>query len=203
MPRSPHRIDTKVAILNEAISLFARYGYDSVSMRDIAQTVGIRAPALYNHFKDKQSLYLEAVSHAFEDKAQALSAIFTAGGTPTERLTRLVECLCELIGNDANFRKLLQREVLDGDEARLRILARSIFIEPFHAISGLAQQLNPTCDPHMLALSIAGLVVHHFEFGPLRRFLPGSRAEHEDPHCIAQHVVNLLQHGVFPQGGSN
>jgi len=196
---SRHQVNTKTAILNEAISLFARRGYDSVSMRDIAQTVGISAPALYNHFKDKQSLYLEAISYAFEDKAQALANILTTGNTPTERLIRLVECLCEIIGNDANFRKLVQREVLDGDEVRLRVLARKIFTEQFLAIAELAQELNPSCDAHMLALSIAGLVVHHFEFGPLRRLLPGSRVEHEDPHYIAQHVVRLLLHGVLPR----
>jgi TetR/AcrR family transcriptional regulator len=198
MTRSTQRPDTRTAILNEAVSLFARQGYDKVSMRDIAQTVGIGAPALYNHFKDKQSLYLEVIAHAFKDKALALSIALEPQGHPVERLTRFVECLCEMIGNDTDFRKLIQREVLDGDETRLRVLARRVFIEQFQAISELAQELNPTCDAHMLALSIAGLVIHHFEFGPLRRFFPGNRAEHEDPHYIADYVVQLLLHGILP-----
>ena len=48
----------------------------------------------------------------------------------------------------------------------------------------------------MLALSIAGLVLHHFELGPVRRFLPGSRTEHEDPKYIAHHVTRLLLQGL-------
>lgn len=196
MPNNHNLTDTKTAVLNEAIPLFAKYGYASVSMRDIAEAVGIKAPALYNHFKDKQSLYLEAVSHAFQNKADALSRVFSEGGTPEQRLVRFVECLCEILGKDPNFRRLLQREFLDGDEARLRVLAQDIFIDQFRAASELAKELNPTCDPHMLSLSISGLVLHHFELGPLRRFFPGSRAEHEDPHYIARHVVNLVLHGV-------
>ena len=39
---------------------------------------------------------------------------------------------------------LLQRELLDGDEARLRALARDIFSEQFLAASRLAEELNPT-----------------------------------------------------------
>lgn len=199
MTRSTRLIDTKTAILNEAVSLFAQHGYDKVSMRDIAQTIGVGAPALYNHFKDKQFLYLEVISHAFQDKALALSTALEAKGSPVERLTRLVACLCEIVGNDTHFRKLLQREVLDGDETRLKVLARKIFTEQFQAVAELARELNPTCDAHMLAVSITGLVIHHFEFGPLRRFLPGSRAEHEDPQYITQHVTQLLLQGIFAQ----
>ncbi|MFT5452978.1 MAG: AcrR family transcriptional regulator, partial [Enterobacterales bacterium] len=50
--------DTRTAILKVATTLFANKGYDGVSMRNIADDVKISAPALYNHFKDKQSLYM-------------------------------------------------------------------------------------------------------------------------------------------------
>lgn len=191
-----HGTDTRTAVLNEAIPLFAKRGFSDVSMRDLAEAVGIRAPALYNHFKDKQSLYMEAVSHAFQVKAQSLSSALSSSGPADQRLARFVESLCDIIGKDPDFRMLLQRELLDGDEARLRALARDIFSEQFLAASRLAEELNPTCDAHMLTISIAGLVLHHFELGPLRRYFPGSRTEHEDPAYIARHVTRLLLHGV-------
>ncbi len=195
-PSLTQPVDTKTIILNEAVRLFAKHGYSDVSMRDIAEAVGIRAPALYNHFTDKQNLYLAAVSQAFAEKNQAFSELFSKGGTPAQQLEKFVYYLCESVGNDPDFRRLLQREVLDGDEARLRVLAKNVFEEQFLTITRLAKQLAPTCDAHMLTISIAGLVLHHFEFGPLRRFFPGSRAEHEDPKYIAKHVVNLLFNGL-------
>ena len=45
---------TKEQILIESTLLFALKGYSDVSMRDIAQKVGITPAALYNHFTTKR-----------------------------------------------------------------------------------------------------------------------------------------------------
>ena len=42
--------DTKQKILDKALALFSSRGYDAVSVGEIAQAVGIKAPSLYNHF---------------------------------------------------------------------------------------------------------------------------------------------------------
>ncbi len=58
--------------------------------------------------------------------------------------------------------------------------------------SALAKELAPDCDPHMLAISMTGLVLFHFETAPIRRFLPGGEGEHNDLDVIARHVIRLL-----------
>ena len=45
---------TRDKILNEALTLFADRGYDGTSVEEIAEKVGIKAPSLYNHFKDEE-----------------------------------------------------------------------------------------------------------------------------------------------------
>ena len=49
--------DTKQKILDKALELFARRGYDAVSVGEIAEAVGIKAPSLYNHFPGKQAIF--------------------------------------------------------------------------------------------------------------------------------------------------
>ena len=49
--------DTKQRILDKALELFSARGYDSVSVGEIAEAVGIRAPSLYNHFPGKQAIF--------------------------------------------------------------------------------------------------------------------------------------------------
>ena len=49
--------DTKQRILDKALELFSTYGYDSVSVGQIAEAVGIRAPSLYNHYPSKQAIF--------------------------------------------------------------------------------------------------------------------------------------------------
>lgn len=186
-----HR-DTRTYILEQAISLFAAHGYSGVSMRDLSKAVGISAAALYHHFPDKPSLYLDAMEYVFADKAEGITMALDGNGAPLERLEQFVTRFVELMGNDPNFRALLQRELLDGDEARLKLLAERVFIGPFQAITGLAEDLAPDCDPHMLAISMAGLVLFHFETAPIRRFLPGGQSKHNDLKVVAQHVTRLL-----------
>ena len=49
--------DTRQKILDKALELFAARGYDPVSVGEIAQAVGIKAPSLYNHFPSKQAIF--------------------------------------------------------------------------------------------------------------------------------------------------
>ena len=49
--------DTRQRILDEALELFSAKGYDSVSVGEIANAVGIKAPSLYNHFTGKQAIF--------------------------------------------------------------------------------------------------------------------------------------------------
>ena len=49
--------DTRKKILDQALELFAERGYDAVSVGEIAEAVGIKAPSLYNHFPSKQAIF--------------------------------------------------------------------------------------------------------------------------------------------------
>ena len=62
--------DTKQRILDKALELFSARGYDAVSVGEIAEAVGIRAPSLYNHFPGKQAIFDAIVeSTAAQDEA--------------------------------------------------------------------------------------------------------------------------------------
>ena len=49
--------NTKEEILMESLRLFAYSGYSGVTMRDIAEKVGIRQSSLYKHFTGKQEIF--------------------------------------------------------------------------------------------------------------------------------------------------
>ena len=51
---------TKNKILDASINLFSQFGYDGVSIRQIAAEVGIRESSIYNHYPNKQSI-LQAI----------------------------------------------------------------------------------------------------------------------------------------------
>jgi len=59
------RTGTKEKILKTATALFSQYGYKGTSIRKIASTVGIRESAIYNHYKNKEEIFLEVARNIF------------------------------------------------------------------------------------------------------------------------------------------
>ncbi len=62
---------TKERILDEALTLFAEYGYDGTSVEEIACAVGIKAPSLYKHYKGKEDI-LNALIDSAEVKYEQM-----------------------------------------------------------------------------------------------------------------------------------
>ena len=106
------------AILREAIPLFSQSGFSGVSMRHVAKAVGISVATLYHHFPNKQNLYLRCIEEAFAVKAEGLSEVLSQPGTLEEQLQLFIQRFTNLMSEDSHFRRLLQRELLDGDENR-------------------------------------------------------------------------------------
>ena len=49
--------DTKERILLAALELFARDGYEAVSVSDIAGSLGMTKAALYKHYRNKRDIF--------------------------------------------------------------------------------------------------------------------------------------------------
>ncbi len=182
----------KERILELAIPLFSNNGFAAVSMRAIAAEVGISAAALYYHFPNKQALYLEAMSYALTDKFETLSTVLKGEEKAPERLARFIHLFTELMHNHPNVWKLIQRELLDGDEERLQLLAEYVFRKQFDILTDLIKDLSPSQNPTLFAISLIGLVTYHFESRALQSKLPGWQEEYGEPKVIADHISNLL-----------
>lgn len=61
-PRKSDAGDTKAALLNAALRLFARHGYAGTSIRSIAREVGLSESVLYAHFPSKQAIFDAALA---------------------------------------------------------------------------------------------------------------------------------------------
>ncbi len=58
--------NTKQKIMEESMKLFSISGFDTVSIRTIAEAVGVGNSALYKHFRSKKEILDEIVSYSVE-----------------------------------------------------------------------------------------------------------------------------------------
>ena len=75
--------DTKRKILEQALRLFSVNGYAAVSVEQIAQAVGIRAPSLYKHYKSKRDIFAQIVAE-MERQDAAFAAACGVPGVPVQ-----------------------------------------------------------------------------------------------------------------------
>jgi AcrR family transcriptional regulator len=78
-PRAREIVDATRGLLEEE-------GPDAVSMRRVAERLGIRAPSIYKHLPDKQALESAIVSAAFEEQAAAFAAAIDGSADPLASL---------------------------------------------------------------------------------------------------------------------
>ena len=69
-------MDTKQRILDEALTLFSEKGYANVYVGEIADRVGIKAPSLYKHYKNKRAIFdaiIDEMNARFAEQAKAMA----------------------------------------------------------------------------------------------------------------------------------
>jgi len=86
--RERERDALRARIMDAARAMFARDGFEAVSMRAIADAVEYSPAAIYLHFKDKAELFAEIVRHDFGTFAAAFEAAASVPD-PVERLREL------------------------------------------------------------------------------------------------------------------
>ncbi len=184
--------DTRQTILRVAMVLFSKKGFDSISMRNIADKVNISPPALYNHFKDKKTLYLCVIEESFSNKSILLVDALTIEDTAIKRMEAFVFTLSQILVDDPEFKRLMQREQLDGDKQRLEYLAKEVFGSVFIVLTSLITEIKPACDAHGIAVTIMGMVQKHIEIEPLAQFFPDYNKENHTPVYVTQLTMSML-----------
>ncbi|GKX67200.1 TetR/AcrR family transcriptional regulator [Inconstantimicrobium mannanitabidum] len=66
MQNSEVKKNTKQKIFEVAANLFAKEGYNGVSMREIAKEVGIKESSIYNHYKSKEEILSSLLDYLAE-----------------------------------------------------------------------------------------------------------------------------------------
>lgn len=84
--RERERQELRVKILNAARELFAKRGYEAVTMREIARRIEYSPTALYGHFVDKETLFRELCRQDFSEFAQSLLREVSSVHDPVEQL---------------------------------------------------------------------------------------------------------------------
>lgn len=117
--------DPRTRLLEVAIGLFARHGYESVPTGRIAAAAGLSQPMVYYHFGSKEALWRAAIDKLMRELAER----YPRNGTelkdldPVARLKVLTRRFIQLSAGDSRLAQLVIQESLSRSE-RLDWLVR-------------------------------------------------------------------------------
>ncbi len=163
-------MDTKKKILEEALKLFSEKGYSDVYVNDIAQAVGIKAPSLYKHYKNKEEIFKAILMELKESYTRQAAGIGIDGNSAPadagiytevseENLIEMGKNLFLYFLHDNHmklFRKLLTLEQFHNSELS-DLYSRQYFNEPLAYQTEIFKLLIITgkfkqTDPEIMAL---------------------------------------------------
>ena len=110
---------TKDRILDVSIDLFSEFGYDGVSIRQIAGVVGIRESSIYNHYPNKKSILKAILDYYIEEMVSDEIPIEQASINMDKGFDYFYQAGC-----DAFLTKL--------KEDKMMKITRLFFIESYH-----------------------------------------------------------------------
>jgi AcrR family transcriptional regulator len=108
---SPEPMAMRERIIEEATCLFVSQGYYAVSMREIAEAVGVSKAGLYYHFKDKESLFLAILVAHLERIENLIHTARREGSTTREQISRMVRAIFEQAPDQRAIIRLASQEM--------------------------------------------------------------------------------------------
>ncbi|GAB3350311.1 TetR family transcriptional regulator [Arachidicoccus ginsenosidivorans] len=179
--------DKKSHIVNIAIELFSKNGFEGTSMRDLASAAGVNIAMINYYFGSKEKLFeaivegrSEIVRKEFEELAQDKSL------TAIEKMDRIIEMQVNKVLEKRHFHKVLQNEVMLNKRPELNIAIGNIFKKNGMLIKGILEEgINNgefnKVDYGLITSTIMGTINHVFLSRTICNLIFEQTAQNPDP----------------------
>ncbi|MGH2404024.1 MAG: TetR/AcrR family transcriptional regulator [bacterium] len=195
--------ERKRQILQAAVRVFARRGYATATIEDIARAAGVAEGTIYNYFRSKEDLLIHIPGHfvapVFNQLATRLPDVRTAADA--ERvLTAMGQAMIARITGNLRFIKVffsalpyLSRKARE-EYMRLIPLAAAGMLEA-HIRQGMARGLyRRDLEPAIVARALPGVMLM---FALIQEVLLGRRMVPHSYDTIIRETIGLFLHGVL------
>jgi AcrR family transcriptional regulator len=159
--RAPRRRQSE--IVEAAARVFHEKGYESTSIQDIADSVGILKGSLYYYITSKEDLLYEIIRSVHEDALKNLDRITALDGTALQKIRAFV--VVHFTHNAENLVKMgvffKDFRSLGGERRRIIVEERDKYDTFLRDLIRLGQKDGSVCrdvDPKLTAITILGML---------------------------------------------
>ena len=165
--------ETRGLILEAAEGEFARWGFQSARLSDIADIVGITRTSVLYHFKDKPSLYQAVLERTFKALSDRVIERLDATDDYVEQIEGMIDAWIECSAARPTLARLFMREVADAEDGfrtEVEELVAPLFSRVIQCVeSGSRSGAFRSLDPVYLVTILAGATTWYATSGNLFR----------------------------------
>jgi AcrR family transcriptional regulator len=99
MPKVVDHLQYRRDLLRQSLDLFAEKGYGSLTMRQLAEALGVSTGTLYHYFPSKESLFIQLIEELTE---QDISNFLSQAPMPASMLAR-VEAVMDFVLENLDY----------------------------------------------------------------------------------------------------
>lgn len=181
-------IDSRLAILDAALSEFANKGFDGTSMRDIGDRANLHYTLITYHFRNKEALWRATAEHFFEEAVKQIEKEVppVEGADPIDRTRHMFHAVLQFSFANPDFYHFVIREGRENSP-RLGWLTETFVAPLMKAIVPQieAAQLDgdlPNANPILLYYFMLGITTTFRALGAEMHYHSGISPT--DPDCM-------------------
>jgi AcrR family transcriptional regulator len=129
--------ERRLQIIDAAVSLFARKGYQATGTAEIAAAVGVAEPTIYRYFENKQDLYIAALRRNAEEVMVNWERIAAENDNPLNALLSLGQWYLMTLRERPELLALRFRSMTDPAEPEVVDQARETYLQVMAFTEGL------------------------------------------------------------------
>ena len=99
---------TRQALLDAALTIFSKQGFQVARLQDIAEAAGVTRGAIYHHFGGKAELYIMLIEEASEQSNAVIKDAIAEGGTFQDMGTRVLVDSWTFLEENRRFREVAE-----------------------------------------------------------------------------------------------
>lgn len=181
---------TRSLILQKALALFRRHGFEETTMRDIAQAAGLATGAAYYYFPSKEAIVMAYYDHVQDEHEKRVRDALVEARDLRERLCIVMHTKLDILSEDRRILGALFR--FTGDpEHPLSVLGKGTEAQLSHSLAIFREAIGNESVPDDLrpVLPIFLWVLH---LGMILFFIYDNSPEQRRTRQLTDGVLDLL-----------
>lgn len=193
-------------ILDAGARLFARYGFNGISMAALAREAGMSKAAIFHYFPSKEALYFRVIQQACSETTAFLQDPARMDAPADQALARFGTYFIDHLFEHGDVSRLVLRELLDSETGsdRVRTMTEEIHGESHQRLVTLIRRgqreglFTTDHDPALVAVTLVGAQLFFFQAQEALRHMPETELA-DNPPAFAEGMIRLILDGLRPR----